>query len=112
MEYGSMAKKAGDHILGWLDAEHIAAAYGEQIVGRARELLIASETGGQLPKQAAPAAMPVTEVIRRSKPQGSDEVSFTETAALWPARWLFFAFPDTSVDYRALDLAWAQLIKR
>jgi len=100
------AARAGKHILAWLAAECLALPYGEQIVDRARELLVAADINGSLPKKDAPAGMPLKEIISRLKQEMPGEI-FVETYGVWRARWLFFAFPDGSIAYDALDVAWA-----
>jgi hypothetical protein len=100
-------KKTGRLILGFLlKSEQLGPAYAEQTVDRARELLVAGDEAGTLPKQGAPAGMRVEEIIRRGKPAFNEDVPFVESYEQWLITWV----PDADVTCQALNRASAQII--
>lgn len=105
------ATRAGNRILRWLEEEQISSAYGEQIVDFARQQFMDAHSRGKLPKTRAPQGMSVDEIIHRCEVQRDLKVMMVETYSKWLARWLFFALPDANGFLRALDVAWAKLIR-
>ena len=104
------------HIMHWFNKEEkIAYPHAEQIVLEARRKLREAERDGKLPKEKAPAGMPVPEVIRRCNravPATTDDVSFIEGYACWLALWSYHAMPDSRVRDNALDIALNELVAR
>jgi hypothetical protein len=91
----------------WLAAEGLSGAFGEQIIGEARRDLAEAEQSKRLPRDAAPAKMPVSQIIQHCRPaeQKSDEISFVARFAQWLARWAFYSMPDSRVRFKAIELA-------
>ena len=106
------ARSSCESLLAWFAVEQLSAAHAEQIVDRTRQHLVACEMEGSLPKTGARAGMSVEEVIKRVRPAQRHDVSSVEYYAVWLARWLYLAFPSPHVCHKALDFAWAQLIRR
>ncbi len=101
-------------ICDWLTQERMSGAYGEQIVCEAQRDLAIAERTNQLPKDAAPADLSVAQIIRKFRPPvpTTDANNFVAWFACWLARWAFFAFTDSDVRYRALELALDTQFKR
>ena len=91
----------------WLAAQGLSGAFGEQIILEARRDLAEAEQSKRLPRDAAPAKMPVSQIIQHCRPaeQKSDEISFVAWFAQWLGRWAFYAMPDAWVRFKAIELA-------
>jgi lambda repressor-like predicted transcriptional regulator len=107
LERAQAARQGCRTICNWLNDEGIAKSYGEQIVDEARRLFAQAEQTGKFPPGAAPADMPITEIIQRCRPAElkSDSISFIARYAWWLALWTFHAFTDSWVRDSALDQA-------
>ena len=95
--------------------EKIAYPHAEQIVLEARRKLGEAERDGKLPKEKAPAGLPVSEIIRhcnRAVPATTDDVSFIERYANWLSLWTYHAMPDGWVRDKALDIALDEFMAR
>lgn len=94
-------------ICDWLTKESLQGSYGEQIICEAQRELANAEQNGKLPTGAAPAAMPVTEIIQRCRPAElkTDAILPIAWFAHWLALWAFYLMPDSSVRYRAFESA-------
>ena len=94
-------------ICDWLTRESLPGSYGEQIICEAQRELANAEQNGKLPPGAAPAAMPVTEIIQRCRPAElkTDAILPIAWFAHWLALWAFYLMPDSSVRYRAFESA-------
>ena len=70
-------------------------------------ILFGAEQCGTLPQgPPPPPGTPVEEIIRRCRPKPeTEESSHVARYAHWLAVWAFYAFPDTLVRDRALNLA-------
>ncbi len=104
--------RASKEIVNWLGKSFLPA-YAEQLIDEARRLLAAATETDTLPKDRAPDGMTITEIIDRcdSKvPRADDSLSLARSAC-WLALWTFFGYPDANVRDKALDLAWATMIK-
>ena len=102
------ARKAALTICNWLEERQILPAHGEGIIDESRRILAQAEYLDQLPKcSPPPPGMPTAEVIIRTKPPASvhPDIESVGWYAAWLARWAFFAFPDSVVRDRALNLA-------
>ena len=101
-------------ICDWLIQEKWSGGFGEQIFCEAQRKLALAERTNQFPKDAAPAAMAVVEIIRRCRPPAltTDAINPLATAACWLARWALCAFTDPGVRYQALKLALDVQFKR
>ncbi|MGA8086906.1 MAG: hypothetical protein WCA10_06340 [Terracidiphilus sp.] len=94
-------------ICDWLTRESFPGSYGEQIIIEAQRELAYAEQNGKLPKGAAPAALPVTEIIQRCRPAELKTDAITPIAWFghWLALWAFYLMPDSLVRYRAFESA-------
>ncbi len=110
------AHRGADHIQQWSNKEEkIAYPYAEQIVLEARRKLREAERDGKLPKEKAPAGVPVPEIIRRcdrAVPATTDDVNFIERYANWLVLWAYHVMPDARVRDEALDIALNELMTR
>src|ERR1035437_2381000 len=84
-------------ICNWLAVEDIPASYGEQIVEEARRTLAIAEENNTLPRDAAPADMPVVEIIQRYRPDEpkTDAISFVAWFVHWLSLWGAYSMPDS-----------------
>lgn len=95
-------------ICDWLISEGRQGSYGERIILEAQRFLATGELTGRLPPGAKPAGMALTELIRRSRPPElkTDEIELMAWFGFWLARWAYYLMPDSSVRYRAIELAY------
>jgi hypothetical protein len=87
----------------------------ERIIPKARRKLRKVERAGTLPKQKAPAGLPVPEIFRHCGlgiPPCSDAFNFVARDGYWLALWTFHAMPDGRVRDKALDIALNELTAR
>ena len=98
----------------WLVAEGLSKSIGEQIIGEARRGLAIAEESNRLPRNAAPAKMPVSKIIQLSRPveENTDETSYIAWFALWLRSWAFYSMLDSWVRYKAIELALSEQYKR
>ena len=101
-------------ICDWLIEQKWSGGFGEQILCEAQRDLALAERTDQFPKDAAPADMPVTKIIQRCRPTVpiTDAILPLAWFGRWLARWVFYAFTDAGVRYRALELALEVQFKR
>ena len=107
--------RGANQVMQWFADEGIWCAYAEQVVIETRRKLAEAEMTNSLPKEKAPAGMPVAEVIRRSGlavPGLTDDLSFVEHFACWLSLWTCYAMPDTQIRDGALDIALNNLVVR
>ena len=91
-------------ILRWLASDDAAAGNGEQIVSEARLMLMRAEQTGGLPGDTAPIGTKLQEIIGRTRPAERDDDQIdVGWFAHWLALWAFYAFPDRTVLWGALD---------
>jgi hypothetical protein len=109
------AQKACKTICDWLEGKGLWSSHCENIIDETRRILYEAEQNGTLPKCALPATgTPFDSIIERMRPPKSVNPD-TESVgwyADWLARWTVFAFPDSIVRDRALNLAWDVQTKR
>ncbi|HEX9198364.1 MAG TPA: hypothetical protein VF865_02310 [Acidobacteriaceae bacterium] len=115
MESRQTAKTIGGTkaILRWLTSDKAAAGNAEQVVQEARHMLMLAEQTGGLPKGTAPIGTKLQEIICRTRPAEctADQVD-VDRFGRWLALWAFFAFPDRSVLWGALDGALSKVSHR
>ena len=101
-------------ICDWLVQGKWSGGFGEQIVCEAQRELALAERTNQFPKNAAPADMSVSQIIRRCRPPvlTTDATNPLARHAHWLARWVYYAFTDAGVRYQALELALEVQFKR
>jgi transposase-like protein len=94
-------------ICDWLGKEKLWPSHGEAIINETRMILFEAEQHGTLPQgPPPPPGTPVGEIIRRCRPRPETvETSDVARYAEWLAVWAYYAFPDTVVRDRALNLA-------
>lgn len=95
-------------ICDWLIREGRQGPYGERIILEAQRFLAEGEQTGKLPPGAMPPGMQLTELIQRSRPPElkTDEVDPMAWFGFWLARWAYYLMPNSSVRYRAFELAY------
>lgn len=101
-----------DKIVQWFRQEQIASAYGEQIVDRARQLIIEGDMEGSLPKTASTPKRPIDKLIEHFRRPIEKDENTVEYFAVWLALWVWFAVGDIASVLRSFELAWARLIRR
>jgi lambda repressor-like predicted transcriptional regulator len=108
------AVRGSKAICAWLVKERVSGGYGEQILCEAQRQLAEAEQTNKFPLGAAPAGLPVEEIIRTCKPAGptTDAVNLVARFAYWLALWAYFAITDSNVRYRAFELALNAQFKR
>jgi hypothetical protein len=91
-------------ILRWLASDKAAAGNAEQIVQEARTMLMWAEQTGGLPTDTAPIEKKLQEIIHDTRPNGrtADQMDVSWFAN-WLAKWSFYAYPDRTVLWGALD---------
>jgi hypothetical protein len=105
--------KASKIICDWLAQENLSGGYGEQILCEAQRHIADAEQANQPPKDAAPADMPVDQIIQKCKPgPANDADNLVARFAYWLARWAYYAITDSDVRYRAFELALNARFKR
>ena len=86
----------------------------EAIVREVRHTFITMKEADLLPPVAAPPGTPVSQMIRRTRPDLIDSrVDFVAWFAQWLTRWSFFAFPDPGYNkpkYRKRNIAFRGLL--
>ena len=77
------------------------------IVKEVQRELLAMKDAGLHPSVVAPSGMPVSQIIKRTKPPALTDgrIDIVAWFAQWLCRWSFFAFPDEDIRNAALDLA-------
>jgi len=113
-ERAQAAVKASKVICGWMVQERLSGPFCESIIRDAQRQLAEAEQTKRFPKGAAPADMPVSEIIQRCRPLPitTEEVHEAARFAYWLALWTFYAFTDSDVRYQALELALNAQFKR
>jgi hypothetical protein len=107
------AQKASKTICDWLEGEGLQSSHCENIVDETRRILDGAEREGTLPKGSfPPPGTPMTEIIQRCRPKPDPEEFHISLYARWLAVWSYYAFPDSIVRDRALNLAWDVQTKR
>jgi hypothetical protein len=109
------ARQGATYILEWFNEEKIAYPHAKQIALEAHRKLRKAERDGKLPKEKAPAGLPVSEVIRRcdrAVPPSSDDVIFMERYANWLALWTYYVMPDGRVREKAFDTVLNEFMAR
>jgi transposase-like protein len=108
------AQQGSKTICDWLEEEKLWPAHGEAIVDETRMILFGAERYGTLPQgPPPPPSTPVEEIIRRCRPKPETvESSDVARYAHWLAVWAYYAFPDTVVRDRALNLALNRLSRQ
>lgn len=100
-----------DEILCWISEDPVRNAYAAEILDEACAALVGAEERGRLPRDRAPAGMPVSEIIRRCRP---DPQQFDMEVA-WFGRWLalsaFHIIPSNAIRRDALNMAMERLAK-
>jgi hypothetical protein len=105
--------KACKIICEWLAQENLSGGYGEQILCEAQHQLAAAEQANRLPKGAAPADMPVSQIIQKCKPRKAyDADNLVARYAYWLALWAYYAITDSGIRCRAVELALNAQFKR
>jgi hypothetical protein len=102
------AQQAAVRICEWLDENISYHSQAESIVEEARRILAQAEFFEKLPKCPPPSSkMPVAEIIVRMRPPASvnPDVESAGWFAAWLARWAFYAFRDSVVRDKALNIA-------
>jgi hypothetical protein len=102
------AKKGAKIICEWLTSERIecGSAVGEQIVDEARRILHGAEQRGTLPNGAPPPpGTPIVDIIKNCRPKEDPNGSFVAHYATWLAVGSYYAFPDSIIRDRALNIA-------
>ena len=114
LERSQASQKGCRAICDWLEAEGISGPFGAQIVNEARQTLVIAEENNTLPRDAAPLHTPVTEIIQRCRPAEpkTDAISFVAWFAYWLALWVAYSMPDSSVRYKAIELALENQLRR
>lgn len=87
---------AGARTMSSNSSTRIASHSTEKIVLEARRKLREDKRGGMLPKEDAPAGLPVSEIIRHCNlavPPSTDNVSFMERYFCWLALWAYNVLP-------------------
>lgn len=102
------AKETAILICNWLAEEGVYGPDGERIIDDVRAEFAKRELYGNLPTY--PSEVPilsVQELIRRARPTQPrpDDATSIDWYHAWLFRWTFYAFPDTAVRDRALELA-------
>jgi hypothetical protein len=95
--------------------EKIAYPQAKQIVLEARRKLRQLERDGKLPKEKAPAGLPVSEIIRRCSravPPSTNDVLYIDRYANWLVVWTCLVMPDVRVREKALDIALNKFMAR
>ena len=91
-------------VLRWLASDKAAAGNAEQIVQETRAMLMLAEQTGGLPKDTAPIGTKLQEIILHVRPaERTDDQVDVGRLANWLALWSFYAFPDRTVLWGALD---------
>lgn len=99
--------KASEAICDWLRSENLGTSNRRQVVGEARQLLIDAQKNNQFPRGVTPPGTTVTEIIKGSQPlqpMPMDEGDI-QWRAVWLAEWVYRAFPDDWVRYKAIEIA-------
>lgn len=106
-----LAQQAHGAIVNWL-APIFAPGYAEQMIDEARSLIAEAEANGRLPKDKAPAGMSFAKIMSRCEPAPltTDEVLPLDRESFWLALGCCYAFPDSEVRDRALNLAWSTFV--
>jgi lambda repressor-like predicted transcriptional regulator len=114
LERTQNAVRGSKAICAWLVKEQVSGGYGEQIHCEAQRHLAEAEQTNRFPLGAAPADLPVEEIIRMCKPAGptTDAVDRVARFAYWLAVWAYYAITDSCVRYRAFELALNAQFKR
>lgn len=100
-------------ICDWLEREELWPSYCENIINETRWILHGAELNGTLPKGPFPRPeTPMTEIIQRCKPNPDPQDFEVAWYARWLAIWSYYAFPDSIIRDRALDLALNEQIRR
>jgi hypothetical protein len=100
-------------ILRWLASDKAAAGNAEQIVQETRVMFMLAEQAGGLPTDTAPIGKKLQEIILDTRPEErtADQMD-VDWFANWLALWSFYAFPDRTVLWGALDGALSQVSHR
>jgi lambda repressor-like predicted transcriptional regulator len=114
LEHAKDAVRGSKGICAWLVQERVSGGFGEQILCEAQRQLAEAEQTNRFPKGAAPAGMPVEEIIKMCKPGGptTDAVDLVVRFAYWLALWAYFSITDSNVRYRAFEFALDAQFKR
>lgn len=101
-------------ICDWLRHEQVYGPDGERIIGEVRRELAMREQNGSLPKHPEHIELEIMELISRSKPKSprDDNAGSNTWFAEWLCRWAFYAFPDSDIRNKALELALGKQWKR
>lgn len=108
------ARKGAVDICNWLREIGFTGPTCEQIVEEVRREFGQRGQDGNLPAHPLQKLPPLQTLIERSRPKGPipNDASSVSWYAQWLCRWTFFAFPDSVVRDKALDLALPQQWKR
>jgi len=114
LEGTQAAARGSKAICAWLVKEQVSGGFGEQILCESQRKLAEAEQNNRFPLGAAPANMPVEEIIRMCKPAGptTDAVDLVARFAYWLALWAYYVITDSNVRYRAFELALNAQFKR
>jgi predicted GNAT family acetyltransferase len=106
--------KASKTICDWLRSQGVPSNLGQQIVDEARRRLIEAEQNKRFPPGAVPPGTPVAEIIRRSRPPQAktNDVDQIAWRAFWLAVWVYRAWPDDWVRYRAIEMALEEQLRK
>jgi len=107
------AAKGAQDILRWLESDPAAAGNAEQVAQEARFMLNLAEQTGGLPPGTAPVGMQIKEIIQLTRPiELKDDGVDVGWFAKWLALWTFYAYPDRSVLWGAMDQALSRVQSR
>lgn len=106
--------KGSNIICDWMVQEKLSGPYCESMLCDAQRHLANAEQTNRFPKGAAPADMPVSEIIRMCRPPAliTDEIRELAWFACWLALWTYYAFTASDVRYQAFKLALDAQFKR
>jgi len=98
----------------WLVRENLSGPYCESMLCDAQRQLANAEQTNRFPPGAAPADMPVAEIIRSCRPPAlnNDAIQLLAWFAYWLALWTYYAFTDSDVRFQALEVALEVQFKR
>lgn len=99
--------KASKTICDWLRSEDLGATDRQQVAGEARRLLIEAQQNNHFPRGITPPGLTVAEIIKGSQPRQPKPMDLGDIhwRAVWLAEWVYRAFPDEWVRYKAIEIA-------
>lgn len=115
VERAEAARRGADAICEWLSKERVYGPDGVQIIEDIRHDFADMELTGRIPSVARPGNdVSQAEIIKRCRPEEpvNENINLVAWHTRWLGRWTFFAFPDTTVRDKALDLALERQWKR